>query len=331
MIALGVLAGDEYLKDPQTRAQIGEGYEVHDFSAWRSWDRATLIEKCRSVEVILTGRASPTLPMELAEDLGRLRWLLHLHGTIRHLVDKKLIEKGLVVTNWGDSVAGVAEGAMALLLCQLKQLVTLNRFVHGEPDARAWQAFAPTLNKLDVGLYGYGPIGRHMARMLEPFGARIAIYDPYARDVPAHIRVCSSLRELFATCPVISIHCGLNDQTRNSVTADLLALLPQGGIVINTARGGIVDEEALAKELAANRLLAGIDVIQNEKDWRGSPLAPHPGAVLTGHKVGSGKGYPPDQNHKRQLPEHATRNLAAYRQKQPLQNVITADIYDLKT
>jgi len=331
MIKLAILAADAWLRDADIRLQLSRDFELHDFSDWQSWDAPTLLKRIRSVEIAITSRASPRLPEELAENFGHFRYLCHAHGSIRHLASKRLLEKGLIVTNWGEFIAGVAEGAMALLLCQLKQLVTLDRWTKGGPDERIYQMFPCTLEGRDVGLYGFGPIGRHMARMLEPFGPKIAIYDPYAKNVPAHIRVCPTLRELFATCQIISIHCGLNDSTRDSVTRELLELLPQGGIVINTARGHIVDEQALAELVGKGRLLAGIDVIRSERNWAGSPLARHSGAVLTHHRVGSGKGYPPGHRPKPQLPEFIVKNLAAYRQGKPLINVVTAEEYDLKT
>jgi phosphoglycerate dehydrogenase-like enzyme len=161
----------------------------------------------------------------------------------------------------------------------------------------------------------------------------VAVYDPYAKELPADIRRCATLRELFATCQIISIHCGLNDQTQDSVTRELLELLPQGGIVINTARGAIVDEAALAELVAAGRLLVGTDVIREEGHgkWPQSPLAPHPGSILTSHHIGGGKGYPPGHEPTPTLPDFVVHNLAAYRQGKPLLYVITAAEYDLKT
>jgi phosphoglycerate dehydrogenase-like enzyme len=331
MTSLGILAGDAVFKTAASREFLSSLFEVHDFSDWRSYDPVTLLEKCRSVDVVVTGRSSPRLPPGLAAHRGRLRYVCHLHGTIKHLVDKSLLEAGLIVTNWGNAVDGVAEGAMALLLCQLKQISTLNAWTKGAADERIHQTFPATLTGRDVGLYGFGPIGRHMARMLEPFEPRIAVYDPFAKYIPAQIRRCVTLRELFASCQIISIHCGLNNQTKMSVTRELLELLPQGGIVINTARGDIVDENALAELVAAKRLLAGCDVVHNEKNWTSSPLAPLPGAILTRHKIGSGKGYPPGQEPEPALPDHAKTNLRAFAEGKPLIHVVTAEEYDLKT
>jgi D-3-phosphoglycerate dehydrogenase len=334
MIRLGILAEDGVFAVPSERAWLAERFEVVDISDWRGLDEAALLQRIRSVEVVVESRRSPRLPAALADDLGALKYLCYLHGSIKHLVDKAHMEAGLTVTNWGDNVSGVAEGAMALLLCMLKQIPALDKFTKtGGEDERIYQAFPCTLKGLDVGLYGFGPIGRHMARMLEPFGAKIAIYDPFAQDVPAHIRRCESLGELFGTCQAISIHCGLNDATQGSVNAEVLALLPQGGVVVNTARGDIIVEADLGAEVAAGRLLAGIDVIQDEKkwDWQGSTLAPSIGAVLTRHGIGGGKGYPPGKAPEPRLPKYVRENLDAYLSGHPLQHVISAAEYDLKT
>jgi len=333
MISLGVFANDKFLLDDGIQSFLRQHYEVQNLGDWRSYDQTTLANKLRSVEVALASRGAPRLPLELANDRGRLRYLCYCHGSIRALVDKALIEAGLIVTNWGDAVESVAEGAVAMILCMLKQLVTLNQFAKTGKDERICQAFPCTLRGRDIGLYGYGPIGRYTARMLHPFEPKLAVYDPFAKHLPASIRRCATLRELFATCQIISIHCGLNDATRNSVTRELLELLPQGGIVVNTARGDIVDEAALGELVRAGRLLAALDVIRDESkwDWAGSPTANSPHSILTLHQIGGGKGFPPGQAPKPQLPEHAIQNLTAYREGKPLAHVVTADIYDLKT
>lgn len=329
---LGILMGDCYPENFWTPAS--EWYELVDLSAFKSWTPELMLEKLRSVDVAVTGRASPPLPLALAGNFGRLKLLCHLHGTIRHLVPKALIEAGLTVTNWGDAVAGVAEGAMALLLACLKQLAELDHWTRTHEDRRIYQMFPCTLHGTPVGLYGYGPIGRHMARMLMPFGPKIAIYDPYAKDVPPEIRVCPSLRELFATCPIISIHCGLNEATENSVNAELLDLLPQGGILINTARGGVVVEQDLADALNAGRLCAGIDVIADERGgdaWQRSPLAKAKNTILTHHRIGGGRGYPPGKAPAPTMPDFLRHNLQAFAAGGGLINAIPAEIYDLKT
>lgn len=304
---------------------------------WRDWSEAQLADYCRSVDAVVTSRSSPRLPDSLIGSRGRLKLLAHCHGSVRSYVTKRHIEDGLLVSNWGDAVSGVAEGAVCLILACLKQLANLDRFIRSgwnhATDPRIWLDFPASLNGRDVGLYGYGPIGRHCARMLEPFGAKVAIYDPYARDVPAHVRVCASLEELFRSSQIISIHCGLNDQTKGSVDARMLALLPQGGVVVNTARGAIVVEADLAAAVKERRIIAGVDVISDERGggWERSPLSATD-CYLTGHIITNGKQRSKTEGKMlASLPPFVVQNLSALHSGQPLKNLITAEEYDLKT
>lgn len=334
-LRIGLLFSDLKYDLAIIRAQLAP-HQVDWLHDCREWDAQTLQDTLRTYDAVVTARQSPTVPDALIGNRGNLRLLAHCHGTIKHLVSRQLIEDGLTVTNWGDQVSGVAESALCLLLSCLKQLSALNTFIRNDwqDDPRIPMAFAPTLHKRDVGLYGFGPIGRHMARMLTPLGPHIAIYDPYATDVPDNIVVCDSLRDLFSRCQCISIHCGLNDATRGSVNQELLELLPQGGIVINTARGPIVVEEDLAQMVQSGRLIAGVDVINDERNWATSALAaasPH-SALLTGHTLsGGGKRVPDTEAQPQGLPDHVISNIHALGNQQECINTINAQIYDLKT
>jgi D-3-phosphoglycerate dehydrogenase len=335
MTVLGLLLDDAVYGLDLIRAQL-PGIEVRPLAGCAAWDAAAVAAAVRGCDAVVTGRKSPALPPETIADRGRLRLLAHCHGTVKHLVAKAHLEAGLAVSNWGDQVAGVAESALCLLLAGLKQVRALDGHVRADwtDDRRIHQDFPASLIGRDVGLYGFGPIGRHMGRFLTALGAKVAIYDPYAKDIPAGIRVCASLRELFATCQCISIHCGLNDGTRHTVTAELLALLPQGAVVVNTARGPVVVEQALADACAAGRIVAGVDVIEDEKGWPRSPLAAvSPDRVLlTGHILGNGKGPDPTKPiPPRGLPDFVVANVLALHAGRPLINLISAAQYDLKT
>jgi len=327
---LGVFAEDAVFSENPKWGEVEDYYDLEYFGVLRSGSSPDqLIDAYRSVEVAVFGRKSAKMPVELAHDLGNLRYACHGFGTIRHLIPKVFLERGLIVTNWGDSVSNVAEGAIGLILCLLLQLLELDRWsVAGEKNFFPHH-FPSTLRGRDVGLYGYGPIGQHAGRMLHGFGARVAIYDPFARDVPDSIRRCQTLEELFGSCQVISIHCGLNDATRGSVGKELLELLPQGGIVVNTARGAIIKEKELADFVRQKKIMAGLDVIEHEKTWEQSPLAGLPGSLLTRHKVSTDENGAPAPF--KGIPGHMTANLVAYAKGEPLTGLITAEQYDLKS
>ena len=334
-LTIGLLMADQSYNWDAIAQELSP-HTIIRLNDWADWDEQALAEKVRACEIIVTGRKSPQLPESLAIDPGKLKLLAHCHGSIRRVISKHLISSGIHAVNWGDNVSGVAESAMAMLFACLKQLNGLDAFIRADwkNDQRIFSDFPATLKERDVGIYGFGPIGRHMARMLEPFGANIHLYDPFATDVPASITRCTSLDELFSSCQCISIHCGLNDATRGSVNRSMLKRLPQGGIVINTARGPIVVEQDLADLIAERRLLAGVDVIEKEDQWPLSPLAQQPSnlVLLTGHVICNGKGPGPTKSEKRHgLPRHTVANILALAKGEPLQHEITADIYDLKT
>ncbi|TVR41784.1 MAG: hypothetical protein EA402_12645 [Planctomycetota bacterium] len=334
-LTVGLFFADSQYDTARIRDQLTP-HHVEHFPNWAEWEAEELLSHLRACDVAVTGRRSPALPSELAGDLGRLRLLAHNHGTVKHLASRQHLEAGLRVVNWGDNVSGVAESALALLLASLKQLHGLDTFVRSDwsEDQRVFMDYPGTLHKRDVGLYGFGPIGRHMARMLEPFGPQIHIFDPFATDIPAHIQRHQSLEDLFSSCQCISIHCGLNDGTRASVDRSLMERLPQGGVIVNTARGPIIVEADLAALVAEGRIIAAVDVIENERAWAQSALAAQPSSrvLLTGHKVGGSKGADPSQPRpKAGLPAHTVENILALGSNKPLSHEITAEIYDLKT
>ncbi len=338
MLILGLLMKDQRVR-PEDLGDLADAYRPVDMRDWESWPSETLLSRLRETDVVVTSHRSPRLPPELAEDLGRLKYVCHVAGSVRPIVSKAHLEAGLVVTNWGNEVWNIAEGALAMLLAQLKQLPALSAVARGQAHGCVYQEYRPTLRGRDVGLYGFGPIGRHMADLLRPFGARIAVYDPYAADLSDDVRRCTTLRELFATCQIVSLHCGLTDETRGSVTRELLELLPQGGILVNTARGGIVNEEALALLVEQGRILAALDVICDEGNWPGSPPAKHPWTILTCHRVGAGAGSYFAPNRPRgyryytrgRVPAFVLENLRRFAAGEPLKHVVTAEMYDLKT
>jgi len=128
--------------------------------------------------------------------------------------------------------------------------------------------------------------------MIRPFGAYLRVFDPYVADLPEGCMRVDSLRELFAASSIIVVHAGQSDETRGTVSKEMLALLPDGGIVINTARGGIIDQDALFAELATGRLRAGLDVLDGP---HGDALPPeHPARqlenlLLTAHSVSASR------------------------------------------
>lgn len=310
-------------------AQLAD-WEVVDLRDWRQ-RQAELPTLCRSVEVLLTGKHSPVLPEALAEHPGDLRYICHTRGVVKAYFPRRLLERGLLLTNWGDAAGSIADLALALLLAQLHQVHLRDRLCRGGSVPLRWQSYSTSFSELRVGVYGCGGIGRRFAGLCRALGMAVSAFDPWVPALPEGVQRAESLDQLFASCHAVSIHAGLGDSTRGSVGPRQLALLCDGGIVVNTARGGIVDEPALAAEARSGRLLVACDVIADEADWNASPLAAEPAVLLTGHGAHRAEP-PPDRPAPRwRLPEFAVRNLRAYREGRPLENRIDLAAWDRST
>ena len=244
----------------------------------------------REYDVVMTMWCSPRIPDCLAENPGKLKYICNITGEMTKWISYELVASpNLVVTNWGDAPAyDVAEGAFALLMSVLRDIPV---FLRG---AREKHFGAPTgvrtgsLLNTRVGIFGMGVIGRKFVEFLRPFQPRIYAYDPYVSRMPEGVMAVDSLEELCSTAKILVIHAGLTDRTRGVISGDLLARLPDGGVLINTARGAIVDQQALERELVSGRLRAGLDVMYpSDMPPEDSPLRNLDNCILTAHAIGT--------------------------------------------
>jgi len=276
-------------------------------------------------DIALTGWGSPLLPSPRPG--WRLRYICHMTGEMKRVIPLEYIRAGIKVTNWGESMAfATAEGALALLLCVLRRIPELD--MKARTSARP--EFTPnpvqSLYGACVGIYGLSSVGLRTAELLRPFRPVLSFYDPTITEPPPDIRRCGSLKELFAENEIITIHAGLNEATRHSVTEAELMLMKPGGILVNTARGAIVREGDLAAVLARKRIHAAIDVIEDESDWRQSPLMGAPNVIFSGHRI-SRTG----RTGVRVRQETALMNIRAFLEGRPLRYEITPERYSLMT
>ncbi len=308
------------------------------FESTSDWDAARLAETVRGADVLVTAWDSPALPAALAEDPGRLRYICHVNGAIRSYVPRALVERGMTVTNWGPAPARhVAEGALALLLGSLKQLpehVIAKR-------AGQWRVARPdwagSVNGLRLGVFGLGVIGRAFVDFVRPLGPELIGYDPYLKEWPEEVRRVDSLDGLFTDCDAIVIAAGLNEETRRSVDARRLAMLPEGGIVVNVARGGLVDQDALLAEVRKGRLRAALDVLDTGgKDWfePDDPARQLPNLILTAHAVGA-QGWNAalrgSEGQLRDFHKICLGNIDRFRAGEPVEHAFDLIRYDLST
>lgn len=283
---LDTMWSDEWVR---AIATLGEFTFIND---GRSLDDEEVAALYRSNDVAIVGWTARAIPEALATDRGLLRYVCSYSGTIRHTVPRGIVEAGVIVSNWGDlPAAGVAEGAMTLLLASA-HLVPLALRSQRAGDWGFDGALSAELSDLAVGLYGCGVVGRRFLDLLRPFGARVRVFDPYVSDLPDDVERADSLDSLCAWSEALVVHAGLSAETERSLGASQLALLRDDAIVVNTARGGIIDQDALVAELVAGRLRAGLDVLEPESLAPDHPLRSLDNVIVSFHQI-SGGSWPP--------------------------------------
>lgn len=195
-------------------------------------------------------------------------------------------ERGIpVLTAPAGNTISAAELTMALLLAVARKVPAADRSMKaGEWDKKSFNGFE--LYGKTLGLVGAGRIGGQVAKRARAFGMSVLVYDPYlvserARELDVQL---ASLDDVLAKSDVISVHVPLTEKTAGLIGSAQFARMKQGALLLNVARGGVVDEEALLEALQAKKLAgAALDVYEQEPLPRDSPLRSLPNVVMTPH------------------------------------------------
>ena len=206
------------------------------------------------------------------------------HGSGTDTIDKTAAQtRGIqVVAAAGANAAAVAEQALALLLACAKSVVALDARMHaGHWDKATHKSLE--LGGRTVGLVGLGAIGLRFARMADAMGMRVIGFDPFAKHLPAYVTAVD-LETLWRESDAVSLHCPLTDDNRGLLNAQTLAKCKRGVIVVNTARGGLIDEGDLLAALQSGQVgSAGLDSFAVEPMTAGHPFQGQPRIVLSPH------------------------------------------------
>jgi D-3-phosphoglycerate dehydrogenase len=206
------------------------------------------------------------------------------HGSGTDTIDKTAARaRGIEVTAAvGANAAAVAEQAMALLLACAKSVVKLNERMHAGHWDKATHKSVELCGRT-VGVVGLGAIGRRFARMAHAMDMRVIGFDPYARDLPDYVEQVE-LEAIWRESDAISLHCPLTEDNRNLLNGRTLARCKPGVIVVNTGRGGLIEEAALLDALATGQVgMAGLDAFAQEPVAPGHPFSGNPKLVLSPH------------------------------------------------
>ena len=215
------------------------------------------------------------------------------HGSGTDTIDKiAAAARGVEVrAAVGANAAAVAEQALALMLACAKSIPTLDARMHaGHWDKATHKSLE--LHGRTVGLVGLGAIGLRFARMAAALEMKVLGFDPYAKDLPDYVER-ASLDGIWREADVISLHCPLTGENGNLLDAATLAKCKRGVIVVNTARGGLIDEAAMLSAVRSGQVrAAGLDSFAVEPMVQGHPFQNQPGFILSPHIGGvTGDAY----------------------------------------
>lgn len=280
-----------------------------------------------TADACITGWGVAQLDADVVAAAPRLGHMAHMGGSVKRFVSGAVWDRGIRVTSAAVTLArDVAETTLGLMIVGRKRIWPLGNHVRdgGWRDSSAWDRWdARELHRSTVGLIGAGNVGRHVIDLLAPFSVTVLVVDPYLSDEEAESlgveRV--ELAELMERSDVVSIHAPDTAQTRHMVGAELLGRLGDGALLINTARGSIIDEEALIDELSTGRIFAFLDVTDPEPPAPDSPLRRFENVVVTPHIAGC-------IDNCNRMGELAVEEVCRYLAGEPAVNEIRPDMLD---
>ncbi len=280
------------LLGPHTRERLAQvadcdaDFVVQEFSDPAA--RAALAQ----ADLLLTFWGCPPLDAQLLAAAPRLRAVVHAAGSVKGHVTAACWERGLLVSSAAQANAlPVAEFTVAAVLLSNKRVLHARetyRRVRGEHDWRTELVGIGNYRRT-IGIVGASRIGRRVIELLRPYAFEILVHDPYLRDGEAEelgVRQVQ-LDELCKTSDVVSLHAPELPETRHMIDRRRLALMRDGATLVNTARGSLVEQDAMVEEVRTGRLHAVLDVTEPHVLPPDSPLYDLPNVLLTPHMAGS--------------------------------------------
>ncbi|QLE76183.1 hydroxyacid dehydrogenase [Streptomyces rectiverticillatus] len=313
---------------PDLRQRLGEltGREVRVIPALGGLGLPGRPAGLGDVDILVTGWGCPPLTKAVLDGAPRLRAVVHAAGSVKQLVTEAVWERRLVVSSAAEANAGpVAEFTLAAIgLAAKGALPAAAAYAGGH-----WPAFRDRqgADGRTVGVLGASRIGRRVIAGLQAStaGYRVLLYDPYVTDEEAARLGAERVDRLADVCRaagIVTVHAPATPDTYRLLDAEHLALIPDGGTVINTARGSIVDTEGLERECRSGRLSAWLDVTDPEPLERGHALFRLPNVLVTPHIAGA------QGSEGRRLGTYAVEEAGRWARGEPLLGAVEKESLD---
>lgn len=278
---------------PGDLVRLKKMVSVSSFALPVSMTETKAAELIRNANGCLTGWGTCFLSEDILEKAPQLRLIVHAGGSVKNLICDEVWKRNIIVSSAAPAIAvGVAETALGLMISALKRVYWLREEVrkgNWYNPQNSEIAKVKELYGLTIGVIGASNVGRNFIRLLRNFTVKILIYDPYLSPQQAKNlggeKVALSV--LMRKSDVVSIHAPAIPATKHMVNGRYLKMLKKNAILINTARGSIIDENYLIKELKKGRLTACLDVTDPEPPSKNNPLCRLTNVILTPHIAGS--------------------------------------------
>jgi phosphoglycerate dehydrogenase-like enzyme len=269
------------------------------------------------VDLLVTGWGCPAITAEVLRRLPSLKAIVHTAGSVKGFVTDACWERGIVVSSAAAANAvPVAEYTVAMILLSGKRVLERARD-YRETKRPAHYEVPPTVGNFGatVGILSASMIGRRVIELLRPYDFHVLVHDPFVTEVDGAESV--SLTELFRRSDVVSVHTPLLPETRGLVNRELLGLLRDDAVLINTARGAVVEQDALVAE--TGRIRAVLDVTDPEVLPADHPLWRNENVLITPHLAGS------QGNEWGRLARHAVEEVRRWAEGLPFRTPVPAD------
>ena len=245
----------------------------------------------KDADACITCWGTPNFTDEILESAPKLRLIAHAAGSIKHMIPASFWKSGRRITSNAPLIAeDVAQTVLAFILCSTRGLWGFAESTRagGWSGGEASLFATRRLDGLHVGIVGASNVGKEVIKILRPLNCAISVYDPFLSNAEAAILGVRlmELNELIAHSDILTLHAPAIDSCRHMINKDNLPLLKDGALFINTARGMIVEEAALIKELETGRFFACLDVTDPEPPVADHPFRKMKNVILTPHIAG---------------------------------------------
>lgn len=266
--------------------QLGEVTQNEDLKAP---NKERVKELIKEADIAITSWGTPSLDKDILDTAPNLKLIIHAAGSVKPIMSDQIFPRGIRVVSCAHAIGiGVAETALGLTIISVKNVKELDTDIHNGEWAKN-KMKTKEMYGINIGVVGAGWVGRHFIKLLKNFHVNILLYDPFVSEEQAKELGVKKveLDELMRSSEVVSLHAPSLPATNKMINRSNLKLMKDGATLINTARGSLIDEEALYEECKTGRIKACLDVTDPEPPAVDHPFRTLPNIIMTPHIAGA--------------------------------------------